>query len=113
MKKPKTFKDYLTEKKNDFTTFFNRQQQTVESLKLIQTSIEHFLAPNLALLMDKIEGSGMEFLGQTIYKRLHDNSWEVRDSVLELLHSIVEISNESKFFVLYKERFVNYVIIKA
>lgn len=73
-------------------------QQTVESLKLIQTSIEHFLAPNLALLMDKMEGSGMENLGPTIYKRLHDVSWEVRDSVLELLHSIVEISRESKFF---------------
>lgn len=38
----------------------------------------------------------MEELGPTIYKRLHDNSWEVRDSVLELLYSIVEISNESK-----------------
>ncbi|CRK88217.1 CLUMA_CG001998, isoform A [Clunio marinus] len=69
-------------------------RQTVESLKLIQTSIEHFLAPNLALLMDKMEGSGMEDLGPTIYKRLHDNSWEVRDSTLELVHSIVEISDE-------------------
>jgi hypothetical protein len=50
--------------------------------------------------MDKIEGSGMEALGQTIYKRLHDNTWEVRDSVLELLNSIVEISKESKFLLL-------------
>lgn len=74
-------------------------QQTVESLKLIQTSIEHFLTPNLALLMDKMEGSGMEDLGPTIYKRLHDNSWEVRDSVLELLNSIVEISKESKTWI--------------
>jgi hypothetical protein len=63
---------------------------------LIQTSIEHFLAPNLALLMDKVEGSGMENLGPTIFKKLHDMSWEVRDSVLELIHSIVEISNESE-----------------
>jgi BRCA1-associated ATM activator 1 len=65
-------------------------------LKLIQTSIEHFLAPNLALLMDGLEGSGMEELGPMIYKRLHDMDWEVRDSVLELLHSIVEISSESE-----------------
>lgn len=63
---------------------------------MIQTSIEHFLAPNLALLMNNLKGSGMEELGPTIYKRLHDISWEVRDSVLELLYSIVEISNESK-----------------
>ena len=46
--------------------------------------------------MDKVEGSGMEHLGPTIFKHLHNLSWEVRDSVLELLHSIVEISNESK-----------------
>lgn len=65
-------------------------------MKLIQTSIEHFLAPNLALLMDGLEGSGMEELGPMIYKRLHDMDWEVRDSVLELLHSIVEISSESE-----------------
>jgi len=58
-------------------------------------SIEHFLAPNLALLVDKMDGYGMEELGPTIYKRLHDNSWEVRDSVLELLHSMVDISEES------------------
>lgn len=46
--------------------------------------------------MDGLEGSGMEELGPMIYKRLHDMSWEVRDSVLELLHSIVEISSESE-----------------
>lgn len=74
-------------------------QQTIESLKLIQTSIEHFLTPNQSLLMDQLEGSGMEDLGPTIYKRLHDISWEVRDSVLELIHSIVEISNESESLV--------------
>lgn len=77
-------------------------QQTIESLKLIQTSIEHFLTPNQSLLMDKLEGSGMEDLGPMIYKRLHDMSWEVRDSVLELIHSIVEISNESESFLLYR-----------
>lgn len=36
----------------------------------------------------------MEALGPTIYKHLHSISWEVRDSVLELLHSMVEISQE-------------------
>lgn len=70
----------------------------MESLKLIQTSIEHFLAPNLALLMDQVDGSGMENLGPTIFKHMHSLSWEVRDSVLELLYSIVEISNKSKNF---------------
>uniref|UniRef100_A0A182RE17 Uncharacterized protein n=1 Tax=Anopheles funestus TaxID=62324 RepID=A0A182RE17_ANOFN len=68
----------------------------VLALKLTQTSIEHFLAPNLALLMDNISGSGLEHVGHIIYKRLHDLSWEARDSALELLASIVTIS-EIKF----------------
>ncbi|XP_058129403.1 uncharacterized protein LOC131286045 [Anopheles ziemanni] len=68
----------------------------VLALKLTQISIEHFLAPNLALLMDNISGSGLEHVGHIIYKRLHDLSWEARDSALELLASIVSIS-EIKF----------------
>jgi hypothetical protein len=79
-------------------------QQTIETLKLIQTSIEHFLAPNMALLMDIQEGSEMDNLGPAIFKRLHDMSWEVRDSALELLHSIVEISKDSECdFLFYKK----------
>ncbi|XP_029715833.2 uncharacterized protein LOC109425246 [Aedes albopictus] len=71
-------------------------RHVVLALKLTQLSIEHGLSPNLALLMDNIQGSGLEFVGRIIYKRLHDSNWEVRDSSLELLASIVEIS-EIKF----------------
>ncbi|XP_058812065.1 uncharacterized protein LOC131676779 [Topomyia yanbarensis] len=71
-------------------------RHVVLALKLTQLSIEYFLAPNLALLMDNLNGSGLEFVGRVIYKRLHDGNWEVRDSALELLASIVEIS-EIKF----------------
>lgn len=71
-------------------------RHVVLGLKLTQLCIEHFLAPNLALLMDNIKGSGLEFVGLIIYKRLHDSNWEVRDSALELLASVVEIS-EIKF----------------
>ncbi|XP_055608655.1 uncharacterized protein LOC129755936 [Uranotaenia lowii] len=71
-------------------------RHAVLALKLTQLSIEHFLAPNLALLMDNLKGSGLEFVGAIIFKRLHDSNWEVRDSALELLTSIVEIS-EIKF----------------
>ena len=60
-------------------------------------SIEHFLAPNLALLVDTVEGSGMENLGPVIFKKLHDNAWEIRDSALELLSSMVRISETSKY----------------
>lgn len=66
------------------------------ALKLTQLAIEYFLAPNLALLMDDLKGTGLEFVGRVVYKRLHDSSWEVRDSALELLTSITEISASSK-----------------
>lgn len=67
-------------------------QLAVEVLKLAQLSIEHFLAPNLALLVDTLSGSYMQNIGPIIVKRLHDNNWEVRDSVLELLASVANIS---------------------
>ncbi|GAB0095115.1 uncharacterized protein DMENIID0001_104570 [Sergentomyia squamirostris] len=68
----------------------------VQALQLTQLSIEHFLAPNLALLVDTLKGSAMEGLGAMIFKKLHDNSWETRDSTLELLSAMVTIS-EQKF----------------
>uniref|UniRef100_A0A1A9ZPU6 Uncharacterized protein n=1 Tax=Glossina pallidipes TaxID=7398 RepID=A0A1A9ZPU6_GLOPL len=64
----------------------------VQALKLIQLSIEYFLSPNMALLLDNLQGSGLLCLGPIIVKRLHDLSWEVRDSALELTTSIADIS---------------------
>ncbi|KAL9873266.1 LOW QUALITY PROTEIN: uncharacterized protein ACN2A1_014378 [Glossina fuscipes fuscipes] len=64
----------------------------VQALKLIQLSIEYFLSPNMALLLDNLQGSGLLSLGPIIVKRLHDLSWEVRDSALELTTSIADIS---------------------
>lgn len=40
----------------------------------------------------------MENLGSMIMKRLHDINWEVRDSTIELLTSMVTISGLSKYF---------------
>lgn len=67
-------------------------------LQLAQLSVEHFMAPNLALLVDTLSGSDMQKLGPMIVKRLHDSNWEVRDSVLELLTSIANISLVSECY---------------
>lgn len=69
----------------------------VQSLQLAQLSIEHFLAPNLALLVDTMQGSAIETLGPTVMRRLHDTNWEVRDSTLELLAAVSNISIFSKY----------------
>lgn len=75
---------------------FFQSQHAVQALQLIQLSIEHFLAPNLALLVDTLQGSGMENLGPVIYKKLHDNAWEIRDSTLELVASMIQLSKMSE-----------------
>lgn len=72
-------------------------------LKLTQLAVEYFLAPNLALLVDSLAGSDMQKLGPMILKRLHDNNWEIRDSVLELLASISSISVLSKTKIAFYE----------
>ncbi|KAM8703463.1 hypothetical protein ACLKA7_008138 [Drosophila subpalustris] len=65
---------------------------TVQALKLVQLSVEHFLSPNMALLVDNLQGSALVCLGPIIVKRMHDTTWEVRDSALELAASIASIS---------------------
>ncbi|EDW66674.1 uncharacterized protein [Drosophila virilis] len=65
---------------------------TVEALKLVQLAVEHFLSPNMALLVDNLQGSALVCLGPIIVKRMHDTAWEVRDSALELTTSIACIS---------------------
>lgn len=50
----------------------------------------------MALLVDTLQGSGMEQLGAVIFKKLHDPAWEIRDSTLELLASMAQLSRTSK-----------------
>ncbi|KAH8295410.1 hypothetical protein KR018_010942 [Drosophila ironensis] len=65
---------------------------TVQALKLVQLAVEHFLSPNMALLVDNLQGSALVCLGPIIVKRMHDTMWEVRDTTLELTTSIANIS---------------------
>lgn len=52
------------------------------------------MPPNLVLLVET--DSHMNEIGPTLFKRLHDINWEVRDSVLEVLNTIAIISEDSK-----------------
>lgn len=74
-------------------------QVSVQSFKLLKLSIEHFLSPNMALLVDNLKGSALLVMAPVIMKRSHDTAWEVRDSVLELVISITNISRFSMFYV--------------
>ncbi|XP_012283609.1 uncharacterized protein LOC105701446 [Orussus abietinus] len=64
----------------------------VQALKICKLAIQNFMPPNLALLVDS--ESHMDGIGSTLFKRLHDTNWEVRDSVLEVLNTIATISED-------------------
>ncbi|KAB0793886.1 hypothetical protein PPYR_13506 [Photinus pyralis] len=63
----------------------------VQALKLVNLAISRFMPPNLALLVDGT--TEMERLGRMVTSKLHDLEWEVRDSALEVLHTIASISH--------------------
>lgn len=70
-------------------------QISVKALKVCKLAIQNFMPPNLVLL---VEGdSHMNEIGPTLFKRLHDVNWEVRDSVLEVLNTIAAISEDSMY----------------
>lgn len=48
----------------------------------------------MVLLIDNLENSGLSNLGPCIMKCLDEPCWEVRDSAVDLVTSIVEISKE-------------------
>lgn len=54
------------------------------------------MSPNLALLVDRTSDSSMDSLGTLLVGKLHDMDWEVRDSALEVLHTVSGISHSSK-----------------
>lgn len=66
----------------------------VHALKLVELSIAKFLPPDLALLVE--EDSTTSMLGSMLTAKLYDRHWEIRDSTLEILHTIANISNSSK-----------------
>ncbi|PZC82243.1 uncharacterized protein LOC110372088 isoform X1 [Helicoverpa armigera] len=64
----------------------------VVSLKVIALTVKKFLQPNLTLLMDSKPGTALHDLGKSIYLKMQDRHWEVRDTALELLQLCTEIA---------------------
>nr|XP_034180713.1 uncharacterized protein LOC117604576 [Osmia lignaria]XP_034180714.1 uncharacterized protein LOC117604576 [Osmia lignaria] len=64
----------------------------VKALKVCKLAIQNFMPSNLVLLIET--DSHMNEIGPTLFKRLHDVNWEVRDSVLEVLNTIAIISED-------------------
>jgi hypothetical protein len=72
-------------------------QLSVQGLQLMQVAIQNFMPPNLALLMNTMKGSTIDQVGPVLQKRLHDVSWDVRDSALEVLQVVTAIAEISEY----------------
>jgi hypothetical protein len=71
-------------------------QLSVQALQLMKVAIQNFMPPNLALLMNTLQGSTIDQVGPILQKRLHDVNWDVRDSALEVLQVVTGIAEISK-----------------
>jgi hypothetical protein len=71
-------------------------QLSVQGLELMKVAIQNFMPPNLALLMNTLQGSTIDQVGPILQKRLHDTNWDVRDSALEVLQVVTGIAEISK-----------------
>lgn len=68
-------------------------QLTVQALQLAQVLFKHYGAERVEHLESR---NVQEMVGTTLMRKLHDISWEVRDSALELLGAITEIASEGE-----------------
>lgn len=64
----------------------------VEAFKLLQLSITKYMTPNLALLVDRTSDCSLNQLGPLLKTKLLDDDWEIRNSSLEVLAKVIELS---------------------
>lgn len=58
------------------------------------------MPPNLALLVNEISDTSIIAITPMLYTKLHDKNWEIRDSALEILNTVVEIAHLSRFTII-------------
>lgn len=67
-------------------------QHKVQVIKMLENAMVRFSSNQVPLMIGDLSGSGYEHLGSVIYKHLYDIEWDVRDSILELISAIIQIS---------------------
>lgn len=81
----------------------------VKALKLCKLAIQNFMPPHLALLVDS--DSHMNYVGPTLFKRLHNPNWEVVDSVFEVLNTMATISEDK--YPAFQEFLLNHQFLQV
>lgn len=66
----------------------------VNTLKLVNITIVKYMTPNLALLIDRTSDSTVSLLGPLLIDKLHDSNINVKVSALEIVWSILRLSEK-------------------
>lgn len=83
----------------------------VQALNLLREATLYSMQPDLALVTNRVEGSPMELVGPMLLKTLVDSRWEIRDSSLEFLRVLLNISESSMYDKnLFNETFIFFII---
>nr|XP_023023764.1 uncharacterized protein LOC111511923 [Leptinotarsa decemlineata] len=65
----------------------------VKGLKLADEALSRYMSPHLALLIDKIDCTTIIPLASLLYVKLHDGEWEIRDSSIELICTLIKTAS--------------------
>lgn len=66
----------------------------VADLNLVRVALMKYMSPTLALLIDQFTNSPLEKIGSILQNKLYDPEWIVRDSTIEAIAVVAEVSNE-------------------
>lgn len=70
----------------------------VQTLLLVKLAILKLLTPDISDFADKTKNSDFKMLLPALHKHMHNPSWEIRDSCIEVITTIVELIEQSKLF---------------
>ena len=82
----------------DFLALASWSSQVVLSIiNLINTGSAHYMAPNLALLMEDTPDSPLALLGPLLYSKLLNDHPDIQRASLDVVRTIARISSTSKY----------------
>ena len=69
----------------------------VEVVKLVNVAVNHYMAPDMALLVENSSDPTLALLGPFLYSKLLDEGSRVKKTALDVVRTAAAISNHSKF----------------
>ena len=70
----------------------------LEVIKLMRVAIAHYMAPNMALLVEDTPDTTVAMLGPFLYSKLLDNNPDIKKVALEVVRTSTSVSNSKSIF---------------